>query len=36
MRIFRVDKEEDSYVLDMPGDDNCTVTDEAETPRKQI
>lgn len=28
MRIFRVEKETDSYVLDMPGDDNCTVTDE--------
>ncbi len=34
MRIFRVDKEEDSYVLDMPGDDNCTVTDEAGNSQK--
>lgn len=30
MRIFDVKKaqSEDSYVLDMPGDDNCTVADE--------
>lgn len=27
MRVFQVEKE-DGYVLDMPGDDNCTVKDE--------
>lgn len=27
MRIFDVQKSEDSYVLTMPGDDTCTVTD---------
>lgn len=27
MRVFQVEKEKDSYRLDMPGDDNCTVTD---------
>ncbi len=28
MRKFKVTKSEGSYLLDMPGDDNCTVTDE--------
>ncbi|MDO4647510.1 MAG: DUF4340 domain-containing protein, partial [Eubacteriales bacterium] len=32
MRIFRVEKE-DSYVLDMPGDANCTVTDGDGSPQ---
>lgn len=36
MRIFRVEKE-NPYVLDMPGDDNCTVTDgEGNTQRANL